>query len=140
MGYSSTQPLLKGPRIPQRAAAPYQQSAEWRLLGTDAPTYVSTALPDTRRSRVYHKAMPSPWRFFFPAPWTLKWTCISQSLRKQGWRESREGCSECSGPSCQLEVTWHRPCPTETRLSFVKSTTDPPAFSAGRKGATGPSR
>lgn len=56
----------------------------------NVPTYTSTYLPGTRRSRVYHKAMPSPWRFFFPVPWTLKWTCISQSLRKQGCRESRE--------------------------------------------------
>lgn len=59
---------------------------------------------------MYHRAMPSPWRFFFPAPCTLKWTCISQSLRKQGCRGA-EGCSELSGPSCQLGVSGPDPAP-----------------------------
>lgn len=58
--------------------------------GPARSTSVCTSPPGTRRSRVYHKAMPSPWRFFFPVPWTLKWTCISQSLRKHGWKRNRK--------------------------------------------------
>lgn len=45
------------------------------------------AVPGTRRSCVYHRARPSPCRFFLPAPWILKWTWSSQSLRKQGCAE-----------------------------------------------------
>lgn len=72
-----------------------QRQATWRthpLLHPCLPHClgVCTSPPGTRRSRVYHKAMPSPWRFFFPVPWTLKWTCISQSLRKHGCKGSRE--------------------------------------------------
>lgn len=46
--------------------------------------------PGTRRSCVYHRASPSPCRFFLPAPWILKWTWSSQSLRKQGCADRRQ--------------------------------------------------
>lgn len=47
--------------------------------------------PGVRRSCVYHSASPSPCRFFLPAPWILKWTWSSQSLRKQGCGRNPSG-------------------------------------------------
>lgn len=42
------------------------------------------SLPFCMRSFVYQMAKPSPFRFFFPCPWILKCTCISQSFRWHG--------------------------------------------------------
>ena len=42
--------------------------------------------PSSNRSFVYQIANPSPNRSF-PLPWTLKWTCNSQSLSWQGYKE-----------------------------------------------------
>lgn len=38
-------------------------------------------LPGCSLSFVYQTAKPSPWRFFFPDPWILNCTCISQSFK-----------------------------------------------------------
>lgn len=37
---------------------------------------------------MYQMAKPSPFRFFFPCPWILKCTCISQSFRLQDWKQT----------------------------------------------------
>ena len=50
--------------------------------------YILWRSPFCIRSLVYQMAKPSPFRFFFPCPWILKCTCISQSFRLQGWKQT----------------------------------------------------